>query len=181
MIMRRGNLGTLAELWDREDKFTALAGSPTGEVKRSGVHSNPATSGPLTGSGGFLSKEVEIKGSIVYQGELVIDGKVEGEICSTGILTIGENADVRGEIKTQAVTVFGAVHGNISVGGRCELKAQCIIQGDVSAAWLVIEEGATFIGKSAVGNGARMSASKRGRPEIVRQEPSVKEAATAIA
>ena len=40
-----------------------------------------------------LSKDVEIKGSIKFQKELMIDGKVEGEIHSDGVLTIGENAD----------------------------------------------------------------------------------------
>ncbi len=44
----------------------------------------------------ILSKDVEIKGSIKFQKELMIDGKVEGEINSDGVLTIGENADIRG-------------------------------------------------------------------------------------
>ena len=40
----------------------------------------------------ILSSDVEIKGSIKFQKELLIDGKVEGEIHSDGVLTIGENA-----------------------------------------------------------------------------------------
>ena len=62
-----------------------------------------------------LSADVEIKGSIKFQNELTIDGKVEGEITSAGILTVGENAEIRGEIKTKSVTVLGKVHGNITV------------------------------------------------------------------
>ncbi len=61
----------------------------------------------------ILSSDVEIKGSIKFQKELLIDGKVEGEINSDGVLTIGENADIRGEIKTKSITVYGKVHGNI--------------------------------------------------------------------
>ncbi|MGI8889395.1 MAG: bactofilin family protein [Chthoniobacterales bacterium] len=100
-----------------------------------------------------LSKDVEIKGSIKFQKELMIDGKVEGEINSDGVLTIGENADIRGEIKTKSITVYGKVHGNITVAERCELKSRCTLQGDLKAARLVIEEGATFIGKSEVTTG----------------------------
>ncbi len=100
-----------------------------------------------------LSSDVEIKGSIKFQKELLIDGKVEGEINSDGVLTIGENADIRGEIKTKSITVYGKVHGNITVGERCELKSRCTLQGDLKAARLVIEEGATFIGKSEVTSG----------------------------
>jgi len=48
----------------------------------------------------ILSSDVEIKGSIKFQKELLIDGKVEGDINSDGVLTVGENAEIRGEIKT---------------------------------------------------------------------------------
>jgi cytoskeletal protein CcmA (bactofilin family) len=122
----------------------------------------------------ILSKDVEIKGSIKFQKELMIDGKVEGEINSDGVLTIGENADIRGEIKTKSITVYGRVHGNITVAERCELKSRCTLQGDLKAARLVIEEGATFIGKSEVTSGkSTPSASSNGglgRPEIVRND-----------
>ena len=101
----------------------------------------------------ILSSDVEIKGSIKFQKELLIDGKVEGEINSDGVLTIGENADIRGEIKTKSITVYGKVQGNITVGERCELKSKCTLQGDLKAQRLVIEEGATFVGKSEVTSG----------------------------
>ena len=66
------------------------------------------------------------------------------------MLTVGENADIRGEIKTKSVTVLGKVNGNITVSERCELKARAHLVGDLKAARLVIEEGATFVGKSEV-------------------------------
>ena len=119
-----------------------------------------------------LSSDVEIKGSIKFQKELLIDGKVEGEINSDGVLTIGENADIRGEIKTKSITVFGKVQGNITVAERCELKAKCTLQGDLKAARLVIEEGATFIGKSEVTSGTGPAKPMPGRPEVVRHDRS---------
>ena len=131
----------------------------------------------------ILSSDVEIKGSIKFQKELLIDGKVEGEINSEGVLTIGENADIRGEVKTKSITVFGKVQGNITVTERCELKSKCILQGDLKAARLVIEEGATFIGKSEVTSGMSVTAAKTsgGRPEVVRQDESAKPAFAARA
>jgi len=128
---------------------------------------------PMADHGGkdILSSDVEIKGSIKFQKELLIDGKVEGEINSDGVLTIGENADIRGEIKTKSITVYGKVHGNIMVAERAELKSKCTLQGDLKAARLVIEEGATFIGKSEVTSGTISAKSAPVRPEILRQEP----------
>jgi cytoskeletal protein CcmA (bactofilin family) len=126
----------------------------------------------------ILSSDVEIKGTIKFQKELLIDGKVEGEINSEGVLTIGENADIRGEIKTKSITVFGKVQGNITVSERCELKSKCTLQGDLKAARLVIEEGATFVGKSEVTSGMSVTAAKSSssRPEIMRNDESSKPA-----
>src|SRR5436305_8485558 len=129
----------------------------------------------------ILSSDVEIKGSIKFQKELLIDGKVEGEINSEGVLTIGENADIRGEIKTKSIVVFGKVHGNITVNERCELKSKCVLQGDLKAARLIIEEGATFIGKSEVTSGMSVKAASGSRPEVVRHEDSAKPAFAARA
>ncbi|MEY5008913.1 MAG: hypothetical protein RLZZ253_52 [Verrucomicrobiota bacterium] len=98
----------------------------------------------------LLSADVEIKGSIKFTNDLTIDGKVEGEITSQGVLTVGENAEIRGEIKTKSATVHGKVTGNITVEERCELKARAVLHGDLKASRLVIEEGATFVGKSEV-------------------------------
>src|SRR5262249_3711410 len=122
-----------------------------------------------------LSSDVEIKGTIKFQKELLIDGKVEGEINSDGVLTVGENADIRAEIKTKSITIYGKVQGNISVSERCELKSKCTLQGDLKAARLIIEEGATFIGKSEVSSGMSVKAASS-RPEVVRHEESAKPA-----
>src|SRR5205823_3674962 len=129
---------------------------------------------PMAEQGGkdILSSDVEIKGSIKFQKELLI----EGEINSDGVLTIGENADIRGEIKTKSITVYGKVHGNIMVAERAELKSKCTLQGDLKAARLVIEEGATFIGKSEVTSGTIPAKSAPARPEVVRSSEPIKAA-----
>jgi len=133
---------------------------------------------PMADHGGkdILSSDVEIKGSIKFQKELLIDGKVEGDINSDGVLTVGENAEIRGEIKTKSITVYGKVHGNITVGERCELKSKCVLQGDLKAARLIIEEGATFIGKSEVTSGAISAKATPARPEVVRPSEPIKAA-----
>src|SRR5437667_9126627 len=98
---------------------------------------------PMADHGGkdILSSDVEIKGSIKFQKELLIDGKVEGDINSDGVLTVGENAEIRGEIKTKSITVYGKVHGNITVAERCELKSRCVLQGEMNTARRSIQDG----------------------------------------
>src|SRR6266498_4905753 len=65
-----------------------------------------------TQSGAILSRGVSIKGSVKFLNELLINGEVEGTIESTGTLTIGEHARIRGEIRTKSVKLRGTVEGN---------------------------------------------------------------------
>lgn len=99
----------------------------------------------------ILTNDVQIKGAINFESELIFDGKIEGEILSeNGNLTLGKNAEVNGEVRTKNVVVHGTVNGNITVTERVELKASSQLTGDLRAVRIVIEEGATFIGKSEV-------------------------------
>ena len=86
-----------------------------------------------------------------FQHDLIVDGKIEGEIHSAGNLTVGENARIKAEIKTGTVVVYGKVHGNIAATDRIELKASAEVVGDIKTKTLVIEAGAIFVGKSTVG------------------------------
>lgn len=134
----------------------AQSPSPTTQSPRS------STQPLMTTSKNVLANDVEIKGSIKFSHDLIIDGKIEGEVSSDGALTVGENALIKGEIKTRAVTLFGKVEGNITVQERCELKSNAVLVGDVTAATLAIEEGATFLGRSQVGKGAAAKAANSG-------------------
>jgi cytoskeletal protein CcmA (bactofilin family) len=106
-----------------------------------------------TPSGALLSRGVSIKGSVKLVNSLLIDGEVEGTIDSTGTLTIGEHASIRGEIRAKSVKVQGTIEGNIFVTERCELQAGCTLRGDIEAPRLMVEENATFVGSAKVGAG----------------------------
>jgi len=110
----------------------------------------PDTTSPSSAKN-VLASDVEIKGTIKFENELIFDGKIEGEIVSdAGSLTLGKSAHVNGEVKTKSVVVHGSVTGNITVLEKAELKASSQLTGDLKALRIVIEEGATFIGKSEV-------------------------------
>ena len=112
------------------------------------AQSNGAPSTPK--SGGLLSRGVSIKGSVKFRDELLIDGEVEGTIDSTGELTVGEHASIKGEIHSKSVKVRGTVEGDIFATERCELQAGCTLQGDIEAPRLVVDENATFLGSAKI-------------------------------
>ncbi len=98
----------------------------------------------------FLARDIEIKGSITLTEELFVDGRVDGEINSTGALTVGEDAEILGHIKANSARIFGKIRGNITADDYCELKAQSVLEGDLKASCLVMEEGASFVGNSKI-------------------------------
>ena len=117
----------------------------------------PARTSPAA-TRNVLSSDVEIKGTVKFTNDLVVDGKIEGEISSDGNLTVGENARIKAEIKTATVIVYGKVHGNLTATERVELKASAEVVGDIKAKTLSIEAGAIFVGKSTVGTPAQAPA-----------------------
>lgn len=97
-----------------------------------------------------LSNDVEIKGNLKFSGELVFDGKLDGEINTDGTLQLGESAVISGNIHAQTVVVRGKVNGNIAAKEKIEIKSKAELFGDIKSAKLVIEEGVTFVGKTEV-------------------------------
>jgi cytoskeletal protein CcmA (bactofilin family) len=118
----------------------------------------PPPARPVARVGGFLSNGVSITGSLKFESELEIDCEVEGSVDSIGRLTVGKNAQIRGEIRVGSVTVHGTVDGNITATERCELRAGCTLRGDIEAPRLVVDDDATFIGSASITSKAKRPA-----------------------
>ncbi|MDB9741347.1 polymer-forming cytoskeletal protein [Akkermansiaceae bacterium] len=129
---------------------TSAAATPSASSSQATSKSADSQSKQSSGRN-ILSADVEIIGKINFTNDLVVDGKIEGEIESNGSLTVGENARIKAEIKTRSVVIYGKVHGNITVTGGVELKKDAELIGDIVAGTLAIEAGAIFLGKSTVG------------------------------
>jgi len=96
-----------------------------------------------------LASGIEITGSIKFSNDMIIDGKVDGEIESDkGKVTIGENAQIKGDIKAGEVKLYGKVEGTIH-SDRCELKTN--LDGDIKTKMLSMEEGASLSGRTEIG------------------------------
>jgi cytoskeletal protein CcmA (bactofilin family) len=105
----------------------------------------------------FLSEDIEIKGTLKFQGNLTSNGHIDGSVIAGGTLTVGSNGEVKGDIQANAVSIHGTVNGNITVRERCELRGDAELLGDLDAPRLVIEEGVTLVGNVRVqprGDGA---------------------------
>lgn len=92
----------------------------------------------------ILSADLVIHGSIASEGEIQLDGTVEGDV-RAGSLTIGEEANVKGEIVAETVTIRGRVQGSVRAR-QVQLASTARVEGDVIHATLAIESGAFFDG-----------------------------------
>lgn len=94
-----------------------------------------------------LASGIEITGSIKFSNDMIIDGKIDGEITSDkGKVTIGENARIKGDVKAGEVKLYGQIEGTIS-SERCELKSKSKLKGDIKTKMLSTDQGAILCGK----------------------------------
>jgi cytoskeletal protein CcmA (bactofilin family) len=105
---------------------------------------------PQSNSKNVLNSDVELKGTLKFSGEMTFDGKLEGDINSEGLLNLGDNAVVKGNINVNSVVMRGKISGNVTAREKIEIKAKTELFGDIRGPKLVIEEGVTFVGKSDV-------------------------------
>jgi len=97
-----------------------------------------------------LNSDVEIKGNLKFTGELLFEGKLEGEVNAEGVLQLGEGGVINGNVTANTVVVRGKLTGNVVAKEKIEIKSKAELFGDIKAAKLAIEEGVTFVGRTEV-------------------------------
>ncbi len=96
--------------------------------------------------GTILAPEIDITGDINVSGNIIVFGKVTGDIVSTGIVNTAKGSRVTGNIKAKSTNISGEVTGNIEVEKKVVLGTTCTLNGNIEAAIITIEEGAKFDG-----------------------------------
>src|ERR1700744_2893168 len=92
----------------------------------------------------IISADLTVTGTLVSNGDIQIDGIVEGDVRSTG-LVIGEKAEIHGEILAEDITVRGRVIGRIRAR-KVQLSATSHVEGDILHEAFAVEAGAFFEG-----------------------------------
>jgi cytoskeletal protein CcmA (bactofilin family) len=95
-----------------------------------------------------------IKGDIVSNGDVRIDGKLIGNISGSAKVLIGAEGIVEGDIEGQQADILGTVTGRISISELLNLRGKAVVQGDLRAGKLQIEPSVTFNGKCQMGQSA---------------------------
>ncbi|MFD1912468.1 bactofilin family protein [Halodurantibacterium flavum] len=105
-------------------------------------YSSPAPKAKPAAS--VLSSDLTIVGNLKTTGDIQVEGTVEGDI-RAHLLTVGEQATIRGEIVADDVVVNGRVVGRVR-GLKVRLTSSARVEGDIIHKTIAIESGAHFEG-----------------------------------
>lgn len=127
--------------------FSKSSGNPSvpeGNPKKTTHINTPVQQrGPSVPS--LLSSDLIITGDMKTDGELQIDGRLDGNL-TAGKVTIGEHGAVNGKIICTTVLIRGKVTGKIEAN-TIELTETANVQADLVQDKLVVANGAFFDGK----------------------------------
>ncbi|MFZ4632186.1 MAG: bactofilin family protein [Patescibacteria group bacterium] len=94
-----------------------------------------------------IGSSIKVKGNFQGQGDIVIEGSLEGSLKTEANLYIGEKAKVVASVESKDATINGEVKGNIKTRGYLALGSTARIFGDIQYNELSIEKGAVINGQ----------------------------------
>jgi cytoskeletal protein CcmA (bactofilin family) len=99
----------------------------------------------------FLARGVDFKGIIHFEGTIRVDGRVEGELHTTGTLIVGEQGLIKGHISAGTVMTSGKINGTVTASEKIHINRPGILIGDIRTPAIAIEDGAHFHGMCDMG------------------------------
>jgi cytoskeletal protein CcmA (bactofilin family) len=138
-------------MWWQENNVQTSSREQEGEeVIMVAANSTIAGAGDISA---FVGKGVEFKGTISYSGTVKIDGYLDGEIDTDGVLLIGEEAVIQAKVTARTIVCKGKITGDIVAKARVELRAPAVINGSIQTPILFIEDGVLFNGAIEMAHG----------------------------
>lgn len=98
-----------------------------------------------------LGPRDKLIGSLTFDGDLTVAGKIEGEVHATGDVAVENGSTVKATIDGNNISVQGTIHGNVNARGRLSLSGSGSLHGDVRVSKLTVEDGATLNGNVSMG------------------------------
>jgi cytoskeletal protein CcmA (bactofilin family) len=149
----------------------------------------PATAPPRTparGSVATIGPSISIKGDVVGDEDLLIEGKVQGEIrVKNHSVTVGGSGQVKADVYAKSIQVDGEVLGSLYGQEDVSIRRSGQVQGNIVAPRVTLEDGSAFRGsidmRSPEQSQARESqakestagASNAGKPSVAGQQPNL--------
>ncbi len=106
----------------------------------------------MSNEGSFIGAQTQVKGNIEADEDLLVMGRVEGDISlANGALQLEADSSVLGDITARAVTIRGSVVGNVTADEMVHISEEGRVVGDLTTARVTIEDGAQYSGRVEMG------------------------------
>ena len=99
----------------------------------------------------LIARGVKVEGNFSSEGDVAIEGEVQGTLTATGLHTIGTEAKIKADVKAGEAVIGGIVEGNIAIARELTVKSTARITGDIVCEVISVESGAFLSGKIAAG------------------------------
>jgi cytoskeletal protein CcmA (bactofilin family) len=99
----------------------------------------------------IIGPGMRVIGDCETEGTLRIEGTVEGTVRAGKAVVVGKDGVVLGDIATQDAVIGGRVTGTVVAESRLELQTTCLIEGEIRARRIKLDEGGTVNGKVQMG------------------------------
>ncbi|MDD4333315.1 MAG: polymer-forming cytoskeletal protein [Patescibacteria group bacterium] len=99
----------------------------------------------------IIGPSVKVKGNFNGQGNIIVEGIIEGGLKTDGNVLIGDSAKITANVEAQEMRIGGEVNGNVKAKGYLEITSTAQILGDIECSALSVEKGAIINGKCTMG------------------------------
>jgi cytoskeletal protein CcmA (bactofilin family) len=99
----------------------------------------------------IIGPTIKVKGNFHGQGNIIIEGLVEGSIKTDKFLLIGDKSKINANIEAKDAKIGGEVKGNINISGYLEISSSAKISGEIKASQISVARGAILNGQLIMG------------------------------
>ncbi|MFA5184559.1 MAG: polymer-forming cytoskeletal protein [Patescibacteria group bacterium] len=94
-----------------------------------------------------IGSSIKVKGNFQGQGDIIIEGSLEGSIKTEASIYIGNQAKIVANTESKDIIVNGEVRGNIKARNYLAVGGTAKIYGDIQYGEISIEKGAIINGQ----------------------------------
>ena len=94
----------------------------------------------------IIGEGATIKGEIVEENEITVQGNVDGDIQCKDLI-VGKTGSIKGKIKADTLYVEGSIEGEINIKEIVKMMSSSYVSGKITYGSLQINEGGKLVGE----------------------------------
>jgi cytoskeletal protein CcmA (bactofilin family) len=131
-------------MWKKSDSESLQPEGKTPTAVLTQPHNGPVAP---AGAPATIGPSMTIKGELIGDEDLVIQGKVEGRVdLRKHNITVGKSGRVKADLFGQSIRVEGEVEGNLFGDKQVAVQQSGVVQGNITAPRVSLEDGSKFKG-----------------------------------